>query len=385
MRELILLLNGLTDHLLQDLHGRTPLEVARHPFLDQLLAAGEVRLLDFPSESSVEERFTHYLGAQGWVGSRASLEALALGYPLHKGERAFCLQFASAGGEVIHELSDHLLSDVEGGELCLFSQELMEGWGCKLFPVAGPYALFISRYPGLQPIAPQERLSPLAIVGQRWDSLLPPVAEPRWLKGVIEQLIERITSHEINRLREELEEPTINACILSEGGHREESFSSVKPLSSTALVGRSLSWKGMAQLYGMTLYPPPEEREKYAILPWIFSEWGQWMEKHERVIIDLPYLWEATYRGELLNKIKAIEFLDRALIQPLSQEVLERGGRFTLVSLQHMDIRTGSGAPGPLPHLSLPAQEPSGLTPFQESTFESLLASPRKRFRIRSR
>lgn len=351
---IVVLLNGLTDVPLEELGGKTPLEKASHPTLDQLSGP---HLLTAPQEGGHPHALLALLGIDGRGCGRAAFEAEAIGHPLQKGQEAFSVRFVSMGGEIVVDLSDQLLTESEAELLCAALSR--PGW--RLFHLRGPEALLIVDRQSDLPAVALPPLCPTELVGRRWDELLPSPT----LRGAVQSMIEQLAGHEINRLKEELEEPLVNGVVLSEGGGALPWLP--KERSEIALYTTASASIGIAKSLGLPLIRLPEELRKYDHLARLLEGLPRLTSSGSILIFELSYLWESTYRGDLLEKVKTIEWLDKHWLAPLLAFCRERGVPLAILPLRNVDIRTGKVVGGALPLYSDQLEPPKALADLLEN------------------
>ena len=346
---LICTLTGITDEPLHDLGGVTPLEKAHHPTLDRLACTGQLMRLSVPEHGGL----LPLMGVNEPVHA-GPLEALALGYALQPGEVAYSVRFVSVGADTVVDVADTLLAQRESEALC---RELGEATPTlRLLPLQGPRAVLISSDPLFCDAAPGAAMSPAAAVGKKWHELLP--AES--LRPMVAALMAVLELSEINALKDELGEPRANGLWLYGGGQ----WVAPEARSHGFLLAANAASVGLARGLGIPHGETPREPE--AIVAAVRTA----LQDHDEVILEVPHLWESTYKGDLLEKVKRIEWLDRHLIAPLCELETE----LLLLPCAHTDIRQGWRVPGDVPALLYPGT-PAGTERFVEAAMQSLPAT----------
>jgi len=376
MKCITCLLQGMTDRPLQNLGGVTPLQKASVPCLDALVQHGGVVAVVPPEGScSVETALLSFLSGRKSMVTirRGPLEASSLGYALSPQQRAFSVRFISLGRGVVVDVSDEILSDSEGRSLCDALNAAMGHQGCHYIPLAGPCAMLITDNPALISVEDVEVPHPVDAVGRQWHEVLPGEAEAR---ALMERACSVLTTHEINALREDLEEPIVNALLISEGGHCQP-WSMLKgdnDVTRWLLYTTSAAEEGVAKAIGMDVWSLPREEKKFDHVAMILQQLDAVLENKDNIALMFPYLWRSTYKGDLLQKVKTIEWLDHNLIAPLVAYCERRHCQLMVTALRHSDITKGRAVPGNVPALLFPAGEamtlPSG------SFNEDLLEAP---------
>ncbi len=379
-------LHGLTDSPLEDLEGLTPLQMASHPTLDYLAQQGNFLSLSPPVLGGLAGAFFALFGIDRDAEKVAQgpMEAYSLGYDLKPEQVAFSVRFVSTSGGLIVDVSDAVLNEGEGREMCRSLNEAAGSLGLQFLHVQGPQAVLIATHPALKKIASHQSATPVQTVGRFWLDLLGEGLEVRNLMGQVQRVM---AGHEINHLHAELEEPLANGLILSHGGYALPAsfWDSLNGVKETALgnsadivwmTGSVLSM-GIASLLGIEVIQLPKEQRKYERLSFIRRVLPELIQEKRAVVIEIDYLWDSTLHGELLNKIKGIEFLDKNLIRPLLELSQSSGCHLAVLPLKHSDIRTGQLMPGAVPAVVFPCAESGcGVVRFDEGPLSAIVSRP---------
>lgn len=126
---LLALLDGAVDEPIPELGGKTPLEVARKPFIDGVASS----FMGYTESRNHTHEFLLELLTRGGEVARGVLEALALGIPMRKGEAVYRLsparlasgirlEYRLKGGEVkkLEECAEHALKIIDEFEPRLY-------------------------------------------------------------------------------------------------------------------------------------------------------------------------------------------------------------------------------------------------------------------------
>jgi len=138
MKYILIVPDGAADLPLDELGGKTPLEVARTPFMDDLAAKGVVGLVDvtppgmYPGSDAANmsllgyDPLTHYTG-------RGPVEAAAMQIPMDEKDVAFRCSLISTDGENLLDYSAGHVTTEEARPLIEMSQKLCSRQQ-RLFP-----------------------------------------------------------------------------------------------------------------------------------------------------------------------------------------------------------------------------------------------------------
>ncbi len=321
MSHVTVLLPGLCDRALHDLGGVTPLEKAVTPFF----AACIQEPFSPPESGGLETALLSLLGITPEKVALGPLQAAALGFRLAPHQFAYSLRLLSAGEGAIVDVSDTLTSDSEGKSFC---QALNQVGGGTALHAQGPCGVWITDEEG----EPNAGLNPIDLLERPWKPLLP-------LPGMADPMEEALASHEINALREDLEERPINGVLLTDGGTQQTWQLEGSP---PTLIASSPLLRGVGKCCGMEVRQPPKEKKRLDSLPWILS---QMRHAEEEMIVEIPHLWQSTYEGNLREKVKTIEYLDAHLLEPAKQQ----GVTLIVHPLRQTDITHGTTTAGHVP------------------------------------
>jgi 2,3-bisphosphoglycerate-independent phosphoglycerate mutase len=321
MTEVICLLPGLCDVPLHDLGGLTPLEKAPTPTIDSM----ETELFCPPEKGGCPNAFLAFLGIEHKSDlPLAPLEAYSLGFALAPAQCAYSARLISAGEGVMTDVSDHLVSDAEGK--ALFSS--LPG---NFFHLEGPLAVLITD----QKLPCRVGCNPVDMLGRQWAEGLP--------CEFAQSLEQSLHASEISTMREELEEPPVNGLLFTEGGKLPKWEGEVCTKQSLLCTGSS-ALHGLARTMGVEVWRLPKEQRRLSTTQLLLKHIPDLAAKYDRLIVDIPHLWQSTYEGNLREKVKTIEWIDRRFLAPLLE-------RWSLVvhPLRQVDIRVGDFVTGEVP------------------------------------
>ncbi|HNU76028.1 MAG TPA: phosphoglycerate mutase, partial [Deltaproteobacteria bacterium] len=118
MKSIILLGDGMADEPLEDLGGKTPLDVANTPFMDKLSSRGELGMVrtvkqGFPPGSDVANMTVLGLDPAEHYNGRAPIEAVSMGVDLKSDDTAFRINLVTISrrekGLILEDYcSDHI-------------------------------------------------------------------------------------------------------------------------------------------------------------------------------------------------------------------------------------------------------------------------------------
>lgn len=367
MTRVTCLLNGLLDVPLNDLDGLSPLQKAHTPVLDQLAAASDIIRLTPPEGIAWESAFLSLFGVTEGLDCVASgpVEALALGRKLEEDQIAYSLRFVASAEGVIVDASDELLNDSECKLIC---SELSQATSLEFWPLQGPRALVIA--PKRPLVCSPNDPSAVDPIGRHWKDWIPDPA----LVPILETASSVLIQHSINELRFDLEQDPVCGFLLYGAGnhqHWETPWEVIQPLLFTP----NPLFQGVARVLGADLWQLPVEHRRFSHITPLLKRLEEMCFQREELILDLPYLWASTYRGDLLEKIKTLEWLDRHWLDPLWQFCKAKGHDLVVLALRPCDIRAGAAREGDSLALSWPGSSPLSQA-LSEQSLEELEAVP---------
>ncbi|MGM0440662.1 MAG: hypothetical protein ACQEP8_06080 [Chlamydiota bacterium] len=367
MKKIFCILHGLTDVPLEDLGSKTPLQKAHTPNLDLMARKGYFSGVVPPAEESIETALMTLLAEKSLTGSASvgPLQARALGHCLEGKQQAFAVRLVSQGEDIVIDVSDELVNDQEGQQLCAFLNEEAGDSSIKFIHLSGPTALMITSNPLFNSDNIAITANPLKAVGAHWlNSHREAMAE------ILQRWTCQLQNHDINLLREDLEENYINALLftsLSELPEIEEAFMAEKKLLYTS----SLASLGAASLLGIDAAHMPPEREKYENINALLDQLDNNFKSKDNIYCEFFYLWDSTYKGDLREKVKSIEYLDKNFIAPLIDYCTARNFQLVAMPLVNSDIRMSEWASGSVPAAIYPALDFAPAPAFDEQQIQA--------------
>lgn len=336
MKHLIILGDGMSDHPVDSLGGKTPLEYADTPAFDRLAEMGRNGVLVTipeglqPGSEVANASILGYDMTKVYEG-RGPLEAASIGYELSPDELAFrCNIITLADGKIINHHGGHLSSD-EGKELIEFLDKELGSDRVKFVPGIQYRQLLVikggSKYINCAP--------PHDHPGEDWKSLLvapmenAPVEEgkmtPQATADLINDLILRsqklLSEHPFNKDRK----VPANSIWPWSGGYRpamltlSEMFPSIKSgavITAVDLIRGLGIYAGLKPIdvEGATgLANTNYEGKAAAAL--------NALRDNDFVFLHIEASDEAGHDGDLALKIKTIENLDNRVLGTILEEV----------------------------------------------------------------
>lgn len=317
MKHLMIILNAASDHPLEELDGKTPLEAGKFThlsFFSKVGKVGQVRPLDEELDSIPEASFMATLGydpKQHYRGL-APLEAANLDIKMEPNEVAFRMNFVTEAGGVIGDATADNISTKEARALIAHLNKKLSSDFVKFFPgnhyrhiavlkdSLGQAALSAKTYPAEE------------IVGKPLKNYLPKGPGEELLKKLMYDARLLLQDHEINQVRVDLKENPANMIWLSNQGTPPslEKFSDRFHLSGALVAGIEYA-RGVGRLAGLTVL---EVSGATGGLDTNYEKKGkaliEALEEKDFVAVHVRACEEASRAGDFKAKISALEAVD---------------------------------------------------------------------------
>ncbi|MEM0358969.1 MAG: cofactor-independent phosphoglycerate mutase [Candidatus Hadarchaeales archaeon] len=321
MKYVVVVGDGMADHPVRKLGGKTPLEVAHKPNLDSLCRRGRMGMLKtvpngMPPGSDVANLSILGYRPETCYTGRGPLEAADLGVKLGPNDVAFRCNLITEREGRMYDYSAGHISTEEAAELL---KELGRRFRMGEFHVGITYRhVFVLRNcdPKLETDPPHE------IPGEPISQHLIRPPNDTLAKKLNRMMLESkkiLSEHPVNMAREmQGKNPANMIWLWSQGGRpRLQEFKRKYGLKA-ALISAVPLIRGIGIYTNMTVIRVPgatgyfdtnyEGKALYALKA---------LETHDFVYVHVEAPDEAGHEGNLEMKIKAIEDLDRRLLGPL--------------------------------------------------------------------
>lgn len=311
MKYYLLVCEALADEPAEALGQRTPLEVAKTPFMDELAKRGKVGIAAFVPSSLAPGPPAALFSMLGFdprefYTGLAPLEALALGIPMSDQEVAFrCDLVTVADGKMIDPSAGHI-SSKEAFSLLKDLKEKIENKTQRIYHEEGhKNILIISDADQTDDLDDMECLPAQEILGQKIAAHLPKGKAQRRLLELMSASQAVLENHEVNRVRIDLKEnPASQFWLWGQG--RKPKTPSFKQRSG--IEGGFFSEVNFVRGFGAAV-----GLERYAHAEALGSKPFSLFYKAASEIL--------TKSKELKNRIKHIEEFDSKIVGPLLKKL----------------------------------------------------------------
>ena len=390
MKYVVLLGDGMADYPTSMLGGKTPLQCAFTPFLDQIAAEGTLGLLDTipagftPGSDVANLSVLGYDPAQTYTG-RGPLEAVSMGIVLGPDDIAYRCNLVTIGQKdtpeaFMDDFTAGHISTKEARDIILSINKQIGSSQFQFFPGVGYRHLFVWRYASSSPVT----TPPHDIPGKAIAPYLPHGECAEEVNSLMQKAGEILRSYPINIQRQSLGKKQANSIWLWGQGKKPQvvpltqkynlkggMISAVDLLNGIGVIAglKVISVEG-ATGYIDTNY---EGKARAALDALRFMDF---------IFVHLEAPDEMGHEGNAAGKIQAIELFDEKIVGPILNNIGSFGDYRILVLSDHptpLDLKTHVGDPSPFAVLSSRKDENKAAGfPFNEiaARESSILISP---------
>jgi 2,3-bisphosphoglycerate-independent phosphoglycerate mutase len=344
MKYALIIPDGAADEPQESLGGRTPLQAANTPAMDEVARLGVVGRANnvppsLPAGSDVAclsllgyDPLAHFTG-------RAPLEAAAQGIELGASDWAVRCNLVTVQDQVMRDFTAGHISTEEARELLAAAQERLGGDDLQFYPGVSYRNLLV--YRGAKhapPFSPDTRTTPPHDLTDK--SVLddyPRGPGSSLLNQLMTDSIPLFADHRVNvRRREQGKLPATNVWLWGQGrapdlkpfaeayGIRGAMITAVDLLRGLAAL---LGWRRI-EVPGATGYTDTDYAAKgrYAIAA---------LPDTDLICVHVEATDEASHEGDAAAKLKALEEIDRHIVGPLHAALKQHGDYRILISPDH--------------------------------------------------
>lgn len=361
MKYLIVLVDGAADEKIESLGNKTPLEAANLTNINLLARQGEVGLVSTIPAGISPGSDTANLSVMGYDPAvyhtgRSPLEAVSMGLELEEKDVAFrCNLVTLTEGKPYAEktIVDHSAGDISSQEAAVLISAINKAFGTdtlQFYPgISYRHAMIIK-----EGSTDFELIPPHDILTQKIGPYLPKGAETEFIKKMMVESYDLLSSHPVNRNRKELGLNQANSIWIW-GQGRKPNLSSFydKYGVKGAVISAVDLIKGIGLCAGLssidvpgatgTLHTNYQGKAEAAIEA--FKAGADFIYIH----VEAPD--ECSHQGDLAGKIASIEAIDEKIVKPLSDYLAGTGEAYRMLILPDhptpMALRTHTADPVP--------------------------------------
>lgn len=361
MKYVVVLGDGMADYPIAELEGRTPLQVAEKPRIDELARLGQLGLVKTVPEGFAPGSDTANLAIMGYdprlyYTGRSPLEAASMGVELQKGDLAFRCNLVTLSADEPYEnkiMLDHSadeISSAEAQELLAAVKNILPSRDLRLYPGVGYRHLLVWRG------APTswELTPPHDILDQCISNFLPRGPQGPAALALMKKSVTILQDHPVNKARISRGlRPANSIWLWGEGAKPQMPAFSEKYCLHGAVISAVDLIKGLGVCAGLEVL---EVAGATGNLNTNFRGKAEAALSALERGLDFVYLHleapdECGHRQERDNKIKSIELIDQQVMEPLINGLNALGQPYRLLFLPDhatpLELRTHTADPVP--------------------------------------
>jgi len=355
MKYVIVIEDGASDYPIDELDGKTPLKVANKPVLDKIAKEGKTGLIQnvpetLPPGSDVANMSIFGYDPLKYYTGRGPLEAASMGVETNDGDVIFrCNTITVKDGLMASSNAGHITSE----ESCELMESLNQyfhdkypDFKGKFYPGVSYRHLFVyNNKENAEELAKLEMVPPHDFVGDTIDDKLDFPDFANEIKSIMLESTKALENHPINQKRiDEGKEPANMVWFWGQGTMPDmPHLKDVYGLKGSVITGVDLI-KGLGVCSDCTNIDVPGAT---AFFDTDYVAKGEYavkaLEDNDIVFVHIEAPDEAGHSGDIDEKIKAIERIDKHILEPL-MEALPKYGDFKIAVLPDhptpIDIRT---------------------------------------------
>lgn len=381
MKYAIIIPDGCADEPQQSLGGKTPLQAARTPAMDEIAAAGVVGLSNnVPDHLTAGSAVANmslfgYDPNENFTG-RAPIEAAAQGIELGEDDWAIRCNLVTIQNQIMRDFTADHISNEEAAELLRVAQRELGTDYLEFVPGVSYRNLLLFR--GDKAAAPFSRdtlsTPPHDLTDKSVADDYPRGPGSDLLSDLMARSVELFESHPVNVARQDRGKlPATNVWLWGLGktpklapfadlhGKTGKMITAVDLLRGLAAL---IGWDRI-EVPGATGYTDTDYAAKgqYAIAA---------IPDTDIVCVHVEASDEASHEGDAAGKVKALEEVDRHIVRPVLDALRAQGEFRILVSPDHPTmLRTKTHSHGKVPFTIAGA----GVTPDERQTYDEIAAT----------
>jgi 2,3-bisphosphoglycerate-independent phosphoglycerate mutase len=379
MKYIIILGDGMADEPIESLGNRTPLQVAKTPFMDKLAQKGKSGLLHtippgMHPGSEVANLAVLGYDARAVLEGRGSLEAASMGIGIEPGEMAMrCNLICVENGKIKNHSAGHI-SNEEAETLIYYLNGHLSGSPWRFFPGVSYRHLLKIKDGNKQLIC----TPPHDVPGADWEKVRvkAEVPEAQATADLLNDLIFRsqklLENHPVNIRRKAEGKDPANSIWPWSPGYKPvmKKLSEIYPVQSGAVISAVDLIKGIGVYAGLEnikvagatgLYDTNYEGKAQAALAAL--------KEKDFVYLHVEASDEAGHEGDEQLKIQTIEYLDNRILKTIMEETekWEEPVAIALLPDHPTPCRTKTHTDNPVPFVIYkPGESPDNVKQYDE-------------------
>jgi len=356
MKYVVVVLDGASDHPLEMLGGKTPLEVADIPRMNALAQAGIIGRVKtvppgFNPSSDVANLSLLGYDPQQYYTGRGPLEAANLNIQLGEDDLAFRCNFVTEAEDRLFDYSAGHITDKEAKILIEHLNQHLATDTVKFFFGTSYRNLMVVRGGKKLDLDKREYFAPHDIMGQNISRYLPRGEGSVLITELMERSKNILATHEINRVRIDLGESPANMIWLWGCGGKPALPSFKEKYAKTGAVISAVDLiKGIGKVIGLDIFEV-EGANAYYDTNYAGKAAAALsaLENHDFVFVHIEATDEAGHNQDLRMKITCLERIDKMVIATILDGLKDKEYRI-LITPDHptpISLRTHTDEPVP--------------------------------------
>ncbi|MBN2097576.1 MAG: cofactor-independent phosphoglycerate mutase [Candidatus Omnitrophica bacterium] len=354
MKYIVLVGDGMADYPLEELQGKTPLQVAKTPNMDYIAQSGQVGWARTIPEKMAPASDVANLSILGYdpnkfYSGRGPLEAANMNIDLKDDEVAFRLNLVTCGEGKMLDYSAGHISNKEAHSLIRDLDQQLKTETLRFYPGVSYRHLMVAKdlTPSLLKV---KCIPPHDITGQSIAKNLPRGKNADFIIDLMQRGAKFLEHHAVNKVRVDLGESPANSIWLWGQGRRPAmpKFEDKYGVTGSVISAVDLI-KGIGKLIGLEALDVPGATGYYDTDYSAKAKYGiNSLANKDFVFIHVEAPDEAGHNGDLRAKITAIERFDQQVVGELLSYLKQRSDFRILVLSDHytpIAVRTHTAEP----------------------------------------
>ncbi len=372
MKYLLIIFDGMADEPLEELDGKTPMQVAKKPYMDDLASRSKIGAANTTPEGMSPGSDVTNMGILGYdpkkyYTGRGAIEAASLEIPMERSDAAFRTNLVSTDGEKMIDSSAGHVTTQEARELIELIDRRLSTQVIKFYPGVSYRHIMIWRGGS----AEVHCSAPYKFHGEPFKDHYPEGDGDSKLISLIEDSYELLDQHPINRRRRD--EGKLPANMIWFWG--ESTMPDMPDFSrlfgrTGAVVGAVDLIKGLGRMAGLKVIDVPGAT---GYVDTNYAGKGRAavdaLDEHDFVWVHVEAADEAGHESDIDKKIQAIQDMDEKVLATILAGIKKRQEdvRILLMPDHATPIATGSHSSAKVPFLLFDSTRPEkNILPFDE-------------------
>ncbi len=376
MKYLLIVFDGMADEPIEELDGKTPMQVAKKPYMDDLASQSVVGAVTttpqgMPPGSDITNMAILGYDPRDYYTGRGAIEAASLDIPLEKSDIVFRANLVSTDGELMLDSTGGHISTEDARELISLVDEKLRTNVIRFYPGVS-YRHIMIWHGGPRDI---HCTAPYKFHDQPFKQYYPAGDGAEKLIRLMEDSYEILDNHPINRRRKEEGLLPANMIWLWGESTAPEMPSFFQQFGRTGAVVAAVDLiRGLGRLVGLKLIDVPGATG-YVDTNYLGK--GQYAV---RALSNYDFVWvhveapdEAGHERDVDKKIEAIQECDQKVLGTILDGIKKHGYdvRILLMPDHRTPISSGSHSEHPVPFLLFDSTKPErNHLPFDERAVE---------------